>query len=300
MKSMNIATRPAVTRRAFTLIELLVVIAIIAILAAILFPVFAQARAKARAISCLSNMKQIGTGMMMYLQDNEEMYPIARQMRDDQGGDRPTWCNFTWRESIGPYIKNGIYDLDWATWQNKQVAWGGVWVCPDIEATKVYNVMNTIVGDLQSSGGGLVGASKAQADIDSPASIILVTENGVVREWGSPGDGSNGEWWAYGGWDNGLRDGITPQAAGKAEGDFATNTPDRWPAFATPAYRHNKTSNFLYADGHAKAVPIGRMRWCENMGIKSANPTDDLPGGYNTYTAGLFSPGNPCAGYTFR
>ena len=61
---------------AFTLIELLVVIAIIAILAAILFPVFAQARAKARQAACLSNMKQIGTAMMMYTQDYDETYPV--------------------------------------------------------------------------------------------------------------------------------------------------------------------------------------------------------------------------------
>jgi prepilin-type N-terminal cleavage/methylation domain-containing protein/prepilin-type processing-associated H-X9-DG protein len=60
-------------RRGFTLIELLVVIAIIAILAAILFPVFAQAREKARAISCLSNIKQIGTGWIMYSQDYDEV-----------------------------------------------------------------------------------------------------------------------------------------------------------------------------------------------------------------------------------
>ena len=59
-------------RSGFTLIELLVVIAIIAILAAILFPVFAQAREKARAISCISNLKQIGTASMMYTQDYDE------------------------------------------------------------------------------------------------------------------------------------------------------------------------------------------------------------------------------------
>ncbi len=63
------------SRSAFTLIELLVVIAIIAILAAILFPVFAQAREKARQTSCLSNLKQIGTGMMMYAQDADNLLP---------------------------------------------------------------------------------------------------------------------------------------------------------------------------------------------------------------------------------
>src|SRR6266699_2776893 len=65
-------------RTGFTLIELLVVIAIIAILAAILFPVFAQAREKARQATCLSNFKQIGLGVMMYVQDWDETYPISR------------------------------------------------------------------------------------------------------------------------------------------------------------------------------------------------------------------------------
>jgi prepilin-type N-terminal cleavage/methylation domain-containing protein len=62
-------------QRGFTLIELLVVIAIIAILAAILFPVFAQAREKARQTSCLSNEKQLGTAISMYVQDYDETYP---------------------------------------------------------------------------------------------------------------------------------------------------------------------------------------------------------------------------------
>ena len=73
---MNLSSRSRTS--AFTLIELLVVIAIIAILAAILFPVFAQAREKARQTSCLSNMKQIGLGLLMYTQDYDEQFPPRR------------------------------------------------------------------------------------------------------------------------------------------------------------------------------------------------------------------------------
>lgn len=84
----------------FTLIELLVVIAIIAILAAILFPVFARAREKARQASCLSNLKQIGLSLMMYVQDYDEMY--CGRMRGDQSGT----TRVTWPHLLMPYVKN--------------------------------------------------------------------------------------------------------------------------------------------------------------------------------------------------
>src|SRR5438132_14163411 len=86
---------------AFTLIELLVVIAIIAILAAILFPVFAQARAKARQATCASNMRELGTAFMMYVQDYDERYPPTDY--DDASGTR-----WTWFQLVDPYIKAGL------------------------------------------------------------------------------------------------------------------------------------------------------------------------------------------------
>jgi prepilin-type N-terminal cleavage/methylation domain-containing protein len=93
-------------RRGFTLIELLVVIAIIAILAAILFPVFAQAREKARGITCVSNARQIGIGMMMYAQDADDaIIPWVnrtRRPRDSARRDRNTWVHL-----LQPYVKNG-------------------------------------------------------------------------------------------------------------------------------------------------------------------------------------------------
>ncbi|MGM0493690.1 MAG: DUF1559 domain-containing protein [Armatimonadota bacterium] len=87
-------------RRGFTLIELLVVIAIIAILAAILFPVFARAREKARQTSCLSNLKQLGLGMQMYAQDYDERFNLSQYQLP---GSCPE-CFFGY--AILPYVKN--------------------------------------------------------------------------------------------------------------------------------------------------------------------------------------------------
>jgi prepilin-type N-terminal cleavage/methylation domain-containing protein/prepilin-type processing-associated H-X9-DG protein len=91
----------------FTLIELLVVIAIIAILAAILFPVFAQARDRARASACISNERQIGSALMMYIQDYDEAFPRVTFFSKSGGnwgfaGD----MTYTWKNAIRPYLKS--------------------------------------------------------------------------------------------------------------------------------------------------------------------------------------------------
>ncbi len=108
---MKYSLRPGRHTGGFTLIELLVVIAIIAILAAILFPVFAQAREKARQISCISNLKQIGTAVMMYTQDYDEAFPDAVANNTQDGGCAPglEWWALGggYVTLINAYIKNG-------------------------------------------------------------------------------------------------------------------------------------------------------------------------------------------------
>jgi prepilin-type N-terminal cleavage/methylation domain-containing protein/prepilin-type processing-associated H-X9-DG protein len=115
----------------FTLIELLVVIAIIAILAAILFPVFAQARAAARKTTCLSNMKQLTLGEMMYMQDYDE---AGTPMRDF--ANAAAWWSgeeMIWKDAVVPYIKNGG-----RAYNNGQTyttaGSGGVYQCPENSA----------------------------------------------------------------------------------------------------------------------------------------------------------------------
>ncbi|MEO7715979.1 MAG: DUF1559 domain-containing protein [Capsulimonas sp.] len=116
------------SKSGFTLIELLVVIAIIAILAAILFPVFAKAREKARQISCVSNLKQIGLGIMQYTQDNDEILPMAR-INDGK--------NSPWQEQIMPYVKST-----------------GVFKCPSNSDKALVNGSATVPTSYVASHGG--------------------------------------------------------------------------------------------------------------------------------------------------
>ena len=96
-KDLLSTVQPSVNRKGFTLIELLVVIAIIALLAAILFPVFNRARENARKSSCLNNMKQIGIGMAQYTQDYDETFVIVRNTTAPYG---------SWGQRIFPYVKS--------------------------------------------------------------------------------------------------------------------------------------------------------------------------------------------------
>src|SRR3712207_2017034 len=96
--TVNATKTKGLVNRGFTLIELLVVIAIIAILAAILFPVFGRARENARRSACQSNMKQIGLGILQYVQDYDGRFPYVRQLTPNPVSN--------WGKSIYPYVKS--------------------------------------------------------------------------------------------------------------------------------------------------------------------------------------------------
>src|SRR5437016_11972686 len=113
------------SKSGFTLIELLVVIAIIAILAAILFPVFAQARESARKTTCLSNEKQLVLAIAQYVQDFDEMLPLGREHPYVSGfnTNQPNDQVFSMENELDPYIKAG---QPWGA-----ARYGTVWNCPD-------------------------------------------------------------------------------------------------------------------------------------------------------------------------
>ena len=160
-------------RRAFTLIELLVVIAIIAILAAILFPVFAQARERARGISCISNGRQVGTALTMYTQDYDECLPL-----NSHSGAAASWL-----EAAQPYIKNRLlYRCPSDASSN--------WTAPLPGQTNIRKSSYATNGYLTPSGGFMTLAS-----IQRPADCVYLAELGDNRtgdhlhpsRWPQPG-----------------------------------------------------------------------------------------------------------------
>ena len=150
---------PTMNRRAFTLIELLVVIAIIAILAAILFPVFGRARENARRSSCQSNLKQIGLGVLQYVQDYDEKYPTSNNMAG-AGANYATNGNSNWIAATQPYIKS---------WQ--------VFLCPSVSAGAGLPAPNLNSNTNYLYNGVTLGRSIAS--IQSASTLVMTHELGV-------------------------------------------------------------------------------------------------------------------------
>lgn len=283
--------------RAFTLIELLVVIAIIAILAAILFPVFAQARERARMISCLSNMRQIGTSFRMYAQDYDETYMPMRQGYDPKTGllhADGAYEGFMWRNAVQPYLKNkGIMACpsnssstagrgrvgrlpasNSGNWNDQAQGYAAE---PDLQMPQGYG-MNAFASTwiaTMDNGNNNWGANMAplsDAAIQRPADTIAVVET----RWRDAD--VNPEWLRQ------LDDGGNPQAQCR---DKAWNT-----------HFQNK-ANFVYWDGHAASrawsqtlYPLSKNQWqVDNTNTRDTDTSLASSWGWNL---GNMQPSNLC------
>jgi prepilin-type N-terminal cleavage/methylation domain-containing protein/prepilin-type processing-associated H-X9-DG protein len=230
-------------RDGFTLIELLVVIAIIAILAAILFPVFAQARESARKTSCTSNLKQIATGMMMYIQDYDETFPaVTGQGYPPQAGiptEDQTWVYNDILVLMQAYVKN--YNVFFCPDRQHNVGSNGDFCTPAAQTQFVwgygYNWSSGYgpgggpsslwnIGDgcvqHQLSDGTLPG--RTIAGVNFPAQFIILGDTGDTPR----------------------------QTLHTAVYDTRCNPSSGWNADLPTGARHQGGNNFAFADGHVK------------------------------------------------
>ena len=229
-------------KSAFTLIELLVVIAIIAILAAILFPVFARARENARRASCQSNLKQIGLGLLQYIQDYDEAMPPSAV-----GGVASSTNNGTaykWMDAIYPYVKSEQ-----------------IFVCPsDGGASYLYSKnipagQSSIAYGSYGQNGAYRNAGDAQtpprsaaylvtlASLGSPSQIVWATDTNNREE----ANGSYGFSWA---------DATSVPPVTIINGQRQLDK---------IAERHLETTNVLYCDGHVKAQKLNSLMQTHNV-----------------------------------
>lgn len=227
-------------RRGFTLIELLVVIAIIAILAAILFPVFAQARAKARQTSCLSNEKQLGLSIMQYYQDYDEAGPVVRAFTTGYA----SIAGDPWDIRISPYIGQRV--------ASKGAP--GIFACPDdsVERFNGESVRSYAINALYPWHNGPGAAEDILpkdgviedlrvlgnlADFPEPAGTILIAEN--FKKINQYGKGAATE----------VRTPSRPSWAGKWF-EVQDRDDDAKPTAIKPT--HSGGWNYIFLDGHAK------------------------------------------------
>lgn len=147
--------------KGFTLIELLVAITIIAILAAILFPVFAKAREKARQATCASNLKQIGMAFAMYSQDWEG-YPCVSTL----GGAAGWWNGTLWYEAVNVYANNR-----------------NIFKCPSAWAQQAWSIHSLAYGYNRQVGGYTSPATVSVAEINNPAGLVLVCDSDQNAVW---------------------------------------------------------------------------------------------------------------------
>lgn len=280
MKPHTISSRRKI---GFTLIELLVVIAIIAILAAILFPVFARARENARRASCQSNLKQIGLAIMQYAQDYDEKMPIVVSQTTDSALTATTGLgqvagqgsHWGWIEVIYPYVKSkGIYICPSDAQQsikkgssyamNRYLGWTSSLSPKQVASSSLpcYNSQGSFCGD----------EPYALAAIQVPAEKVLASEFGQYAQYTTSASNYRASYCSMPLPDN-LAGGANFMSLNHKTTSIVVNVTGT----------HLETGNFLFADGHVKAI----VSFGDSSTVPAAtNPWIPLN---NNYTG----PGNP-------
>ena len=253
----NFQLNARTTQKAFTLIELLVVIAIIAILAAILFPVFGRARENARRSSCQSNLKQIGLGMLQYSQDYDEQ--MVRKIYGEEDYTSISAGNYKWMDAIFPYVKSEQifvcpsdsrvdppYDGNqpYVFWRNYTGGTGNQQMYGSYAVNAYYGSGGYGPGGAYDGSTPRKFIGVALAQIQDPAGTIWATDcyrvNNTYPELGFEinfGDGDSPNFFTT---NQGGRSGFQRYGSGVIE-------------------RHLGTANVLFTDGHVKALNEDRL-----------------------------------------
>ena len=276
--------------RAFTLIELLVVIAIIAILAAILFPVFAQAKAAAKKTQSLSNVKQLGLSVLMYGNDSDDAFPQS------ETGSGDTYL--AWSTAVYPYVKNGDKGKS-GTGMDQSYAADGIFRDPGNP--------QPIVGGVNSAGAFSYGVHHAlfaanfghdpsqgapnpgvpASVVNSPSDMIMMMEKGTNsndNNWNYPWFHDWQQQWVgsilatAGDPSTITRDGVDVYTVGssvyspKFDSDCVAGLDGgAWECAAHARYRWTQTDTMAFADGHASAVKKGAIKWFKNIWLDRRN-----------------------------
>ncbi len=250
----------------FTLIELLVVIAIIAILAAILFPVFAQARAQARKASCTSNFRQQALGIMMYIQDYDLRYPINSYSNSYDANDDQMWSNI-----VQPYLKN--YQIfacpsDPAGDADRMIEC----LPPSNAGGKQYDFNLAVKDDFALNWQLLCPVwypFQAQSVMEAALTVPSQSIMGVDSLWARDSSGH-----PYGGGNNSVdppclveQDGTRgfpdwPPDAGLSYywfGGWNPSTPLAWNVYGGVWPWHNEMVNVAFCDGHVKSLRVSAL-----------------------------------------
>jgi len=312
-------------KKGFTLIELLVVIAIIAILAAILFPVFAQAKLAAKKTVDLSNLKQIGLAALMYANDYDDFFP----RNDYLLPTRQQWAPFTYREAVGPYIKNGLDNYTWVSTDGTDampLADNGIWESPTVPGNirydyganqflfpssnnwNLWNYSGNNVFRDQNGQGYATGESPApsvsETNLPGPAGTLMVVDQGVNTNsaflCGNVVMQSGNYWWQGAG--AAIAGATIPPAwdsdsNSSAGDDYSGNLTGIGPFSSLPRFRFSGPSaNVAWGDGHAKAKRKGALSWCTDMFVSGGN-VDPYPSSAPYDDSYAFNAGEACAGY---